>query len=139
MRRQAARALFPHRVEDISPASRAVGLVIDVRMVTEQFGLRRRRRGRLLILQGPLQLNPVDVLAINRTGLPARFVECPPKTWNNHGSEQSNDCDDNHDFQQRESQSWFCAHKFGRKLGLSLWRNFDYFVGLRLLATGVLI
>jgi hypothetical protein len=36
--------------------------MIDVGIVTEQFRISGGRRGWFLILQGPLQFNPVDVL-----------------------------------------------------------------------------
>src|SRR5947207_693654 len=106
----AARALLLNGVERIRAPGRTFRLVFDVSRLAEEVRVGRRGTRRLMMLERPPPLGSIDVLAVDGAGLPARGLDGVGEVGNGNRRQQTDDGDDDHDFQERESGSVFCFH-----------------------------
>ena len=84
--------------------------MFDVSVLAKEVGVSGEGVGRPMVFRCPLQFGAVDVLAIESADSLLRGRKGVPETGNRYGSQQTDDSDDDHDFDEGESCSVHCVH-----------------------------
>ncbi len=102
MLRHAASALLLGGIQRILSSARTIRLVLDVSAFAKQGVVPRYRIRRQFLFDTPLQLGGVDVLSVHRAGLALSLLDGRLKRRNRNRSQDSNDGNDDHDFNEGE-------------------------------------